>query len=487
MREGPRPAASSSGFSRARAGFATPSTGVPLTLSTSGGGSAARRRTVRPGVWYGAAALVTAAVFGPYTPQAGVRTEQVAVYALLLVGLLAGRRIRVTAPAALVLLLLSTQFLVAAVGGLAPIGAPVAVESGSLLAGIDTLLMPIAVLTLVLLMTSSGADPRRLLRIVCTVLIVAMCVNTVLSCVSMRYDITPLLQMFWENHAGQESVAARAAQLGRLSGIFNQPAEAGALYSFALLAAVYRYRDRTVPFVCATVLLTIGGVVAVSKVFLLIGLPLGLWQIVRSYGIARPRVWALTAAVLLVTLAAQSGLLPPWAGLDYFARLLRPPDDGTDLVGFYTAGRLGDTPTLQYVSDAVLGSSPWFGLGASGLATAYDNGWIEALAVAGIVGVLGYTGILGCLVAAGYLRRPRPEPATARFGGALVVVLVGGSLGLPMLTANRVGTIAWLLIGLLLLAPTTNPRRAARSDRESAGADITGEAARGTKNVKVAP
>ncbi|GIG91683.1 hypothetical protein [Plantactinospora endophytica] len=452
MREALRPTGTLSGPPRIRTGPASsPGIRYPLTPPRNGPG-ADRRRTVRPAVWYAVAALVTAAVFGPYTAQVGVRTEQVAVYALLLVALLAGR-IQLTAVAALVLLLLVTEFLVAVVGGSAPTGAPVAVESGSLLAGIDSLLMPIAVLTLTLLMASSGADPRRLLRIVCTVLVVAMCLNTVLSCVSIRYDITPLLGAFWENHSGQESVAVRAAQLGRLSGIFNQPAEAGALYSLALLAAVHRYRDRTVPFVVATALLTIGGVLTVSKIFLLIGLPLGLWQVVRSFGIARPRVWALTSAVLCTMLAAQYGLLPPWAGADYLTRLLRPPGDGTDLVGFYTAGRLGDTPTLQYVSDAVLGSSPWFGLGAGGLAAAYDNGWIEALAVAGIVGVLLYTGILGCLVAAWFLRRPGTDPATVRFASGLVVVVLGGSLGLPMLTANRVGTITWLLIGLLLLVP----------------------------------
>lgn len=468
MVEARQPTATSAGSSRAHPGPALAGPpGVRATHSPlKGGGVAARRRAAGRAVVYGAAALVTLAVFGPYTARAGIRTEQIVVYSLLLVGVISGRRLRVTPVGALLMLLLIAEFLIAAVGGSAPPRMLSVGESGSVLAGLDNLLLPIAVLTLILMMASSSADPRRLLRIICTIVIVAMCVNTVLSCVSLRYDITPLLATFWENSATQESVAVRAAEMGRLTGIFNQPAEAGALYSFALLAAIYRYRDNTVAFVLSTALLTIGGVLSVSKIFLLIGLPLGLWQVVRSFGIARPRVWALTATVLMVTLAAQYGLLPPWIGVDYLTRLLRPPGDGADLVGFYTAGRLGDAPGHQYIADAVLGSSPWFGVGAGGLGFAYDNGWVEALAVAGIVGMLIYTGVLGCLVAAWYRRRSTMDPASARLAGGLIIVLVGASLGLPVLTANRIATIAWLLIGLLLLTPAP---RAERARARSAG------------------
>lgn len=431
-------------------------------LPTGGSRVGSRRRIGGNRLAYGVAALATVGVFGPYTSQAGIRTEQIVVYSLLLAGLLTGRRLRVTAVGALLVALLVVELLIAVVGGSAPTRVLTSVESGSVLAGLDNLLLPLAALALALMLASSGADLRRLLRTVCTVLIVAMCLNTILCGISLQYDITPLLEVFWENNTARESVAARAAQMGRLTGIFNQPAEGGALYSLALLAAIYRYRDSRVAFVVTTTLLTIGGILSVSKIFLMIGLPIAIWQLVRSFGIVGARLWALPSALVLVMAAGQYGLLPPWIGIDYLTRLLRPAGDGSDLVGFYTAGRLGDAPTLRYVWEIVLGASPWFGLGAGGVAAAYDNGWVEALAIAGLVGVLIYTAVLGCLVAAWFTRRSALDRSTSRLASGLIIVLLGASLGLPVLTANRVATIAWLLIGLLLLTPTTLQPRPGR-------------------------
>ncbi|MEE6259052.1 hypothetical protein [Plantactinospora sonchi] len=440
-----------------------------------------RRRVSGHGAAYGAAVLVTLGAFGPYTTQPGIRTEQIAVYSLLLVGILSGRRLRITPVGALIAALLVVELLIAAVGVAGPTRIILtSIESRSGLAGLDNLLLPIAALALALMLAASGAEPRRLIQLVCTVLIVAMCVNTALSVVSMTQDITPLLEIFWGNDATGQSVAERASGMGRLTGIFNQPAEGGALYSLALLGAIYRYRDRMVILVCTGTLLTIGGLLTVSKIFLMIGLPLALWHLVRSFGIVGPRLWALPGALLLVVSASQYGLLPAWDGVGYLTRLFRPSDSGSDLIGFYTAGRLGDAPSHLYVWDIVASASPWFGFGAGGVAAAYDNGWIEALAIAGLVGAFIYTAVIGCLVLAWFTRQAAMDRATSRFASGLIIVLVGASLGLPALTANRVATIAWLLIGLLLLTPVplrrTVPPTADRPVRSETPATSDGAA-----------
>lgn len=54
-------------------------------------------------------------------------------------------------------------------------------------------------------------------------------------------DYDQLMSAWWTGDGGV-STAERAATMGRYSGIFNQPAEAGVAYSLGLIAAVYALR-----------------------------------------------------------------------------------------------------------------------------------------------------------------------------------------------------------------------------------------------------
>jgi hypothetical protein len=254
-----------------------------------------------------------------------------------------------------------------------------------------------------------------------------------------------------------DTVAGRASQLGRYTGIFNQPAEAGEMYSIALLAAIYHYRSDLLRFAGTSLLITVGGLLTISKVFLLVGLPIAAWQVLRqSHGRGR-RFVLLAAAAVAVAALAQSGVGPQWIGGDFLAQLLHPGANG-DALRLYTGGRLGNSSSLDTVVAAVLQRSPWFGYGAGGLAVPYDDAWVEALCVAGLCGAVLYTMLLATLAVC-WLRRRVPagsggaRSARSRLGGGLVLLVIGASVGLPALTANRVATIAWLLIGLILLSP----------------------------------
>jgi hypothetical protein len=102
-------------------------------------------------------------------------------------------------------------------------------------------------------------------------------------------------------------VAANAASDGRYTGIFNQPAEAGIAYGVALLLLTWLARTREwKPFsvTCAAALVITGGVLTVSKVFLLCAAPVAVLTVLR--GRARIRV--------AVTAGAGSGR--PLAGGD---------------------------------------------------------------------------------------------------------------------------------------------------------------------------
>jgi hypothetical protein len=408
------------------------------------------------------AALVSAAVFGPYTDTPGVRTEQVAVYGLFLVSLscCAWSTVRITRLGALVAVLLVVETFIATLGLVEPGINSTGYATGNPVAGLDNLCLPVVVLLLGRMLTSGEPDPSRLTGVVCRIVVLAMCANAAISYLSLTRDLSPYLANFWDNSStSDQTIAARAAQLGRFTGIFNQPAEAGVLYGVALLAAIYLYHDRVLKLVSAATVLTLGGALTVSKIFLLVALPVAAWQVVSISRDRSRRLTLVIAAVVLIAAVSQSGIVPTWIGKDYLARLVTGPTGNATMLGFYTAGRLGSAPTLQIIVSAVLKSSPWFGIGASGLAAAYDNGWVEALVVAGIAGAAIYTAVLVILGIAWFGRRHSVGVAQSRFAGGLVLVLAGASVGVPALTANRVATVVWLLISLLLFSPADGPRR----------------------------
>jgi hypothetical protein len=330
----------------------------------------------------------------------------------------------------------------------------VAYESGSVLAGIDNLILPLAVIVLVEVWLTTAADASRLLRIACGVLVLAMCINAILGVISTFVDLTPLLSQFWSNEVVDPStgtVAGLSAQLGRATGILNQPAEAGTLYSMALLAAIYILRDNPSRLAAAVLLILVGGVITVSKVFLLVGLPIAAWQVLRIASDRKRRVATIAGALLVFAIGAgQAGLIDQWEGSRFLGRLLEP---NAGLLEFYTGQRLGESSSVEPIVESVLRESPVVGMGAGGLLVPYDNGWVEAFATGGVIGVIVYTFTLAILMRAWWIRRSSLPHGQSMLGIGLVLLAIGASVGFSPLTANRVATVLWVLVTLALLAP----------------------------------
>ncbi|MEV4120756.1 hypothetical protein [Micromonospora sp. NPDC049645] len=391
--------------------------------------------------------VLTVAVFGPYLAP-GLRTEQVAVYGAAAVLCLAGLwlRPRFTGAAVWALGAHLSLVAVATIGVVIPPQNHTLYEAGDVVAGIDNIVLPLVVVAVVAMLVGAGADPARMLRAVCTVTVLAMVANAVVSVWSAAGVESDLLAQFRGFGEG-ESVADRAEQLGRYSGIFNQPAEAGLLYSMAVLAALYLYQRQVGKLAVTLLLLSVGGVLSVSKIFLLVGAPIGIAYVILASG-RRRRLSAAAVASVAAWFAADA-YLDQWDGQGFAQRLLPGSGGGGDQLGLYTAGRIGGQSSVQQAVDVMATLSPVSGMGFGGLRVAYDNGWVEALVVAGVIGVVLHTAVLAAL-AIGWLvaRNNRPE---SPFTGALILVLIGASTGLPALTANRCATVVWLLLGLLLL------------------------------------
>lgn len=409
-----------------------------------------------PRLWV---AAVTLSAFGPYI-YGGIRTEQFSVYLSgLSVAVFGWRKVRsnihTVAP---FILLWSVYFLIALVGGFLTTTNGTQYEAGSLLAGLDNAALPLSMLVLTCYWTSL-APGFDLVRIAAKVLVVAMTFNGFLAitqAISGSLASFTWLQVFWSSSLGT-SVATLAAGNGRYSGIFNQPAEAGVAYSLAVYCLLYLLPSskshRMTYGASIGAVLTVGGVLTTSKIFLVGGLPFVVYLVYLVLREMTRRARLLLVGAVGILGAALYALITHgvslrWSGAAMFPQLL--PTDGKSLVGAVTAGRFGEGGTLAVPAGEVLDQHRWFGLGFGGLKVSYDSTWLEALIVAGVIGVVLLALVHLGLAARWYALRdvlPRRELLLA---GSVVFLVTVASFGIPSLTGNRIATLTWILLGLLV-------------------------------------
>jgi hypothetical protein len=413
----------------------------------------------RATLWW--ARLVALSAFGPYI-AGSARTEQVAVFGSAAVILVVGWPTIVKARSHALLPALGLWLGICAVMAAASLSRPLDVAFYGAQPpshALSFMALPAALMIVTWCWTLT-ARPGDLIRAVAPVIVAAMTVNTGIAVAQLaagNVTVLGFLPRFWGASGATVTVAALAGGNFRYTGIFDQPAEAGIAYGMALLCLVWLARRgvmrRGLPLaLCAAVLVT-GGVLTVSKVFLLGAIPLAVLTVLRGPGRTRAAVWA-AIATAAGWLLAGSGILPAWPAGAAFLRLAQPSGS---LASAYSAGRYGTGGSLGAVTADVLRSSPLDGFGAGALNVAYDSLWVEVLVVAGVFGV-----VLLALFLAALARRwmalrgtlARPEWHLA---GGVLALAIGASAGLPSLTANRAATLLWLVLGVLVTARA--PRR----------------------------
>jgi len=388
---------------------------------------------------------ITVAGFGPYL-VGSIRTEQLFIY-LVAAALLPFTFARFNPRGGLKFFIPWLLYIiVACLGVLFPTGVIAKWAAGNLLAGFDNIAAPLAVM-LVVWSAVPARDGRQLLTLVAKIVAIAMAANGLIAIVATRIDIAPLLRPFWSTSSSVGTTAELAAQLGRYSGIFNQPAEAGTLYGIAGLLAVYVWKSRPRLLIILISLIVIGGLITVSKIFILGGLPLIL--IYWLAAVKGDRKVLLVFSGLVATVAVvQSGILGEWTGFNYLARLINPDVDGGALA-FYTAGRLSEGSGIDQVITEALRINALSGVGAAGWAIAYDSLITEAVVVGGVIGLV----LQICVLLAFFFLARKAIPTDLRiFAFLFAILVVGASLGFNPLTANRVSTITWLIVSLLVLS-----------------------------------
>lgn len=401
------------------------------------------------------------AAFGPYV-FGPIRTEQLAGYGVVFLVLFTFVRLKswavgLLAPWLLMIGLTSFATFFPYTGTL-PWG------PGDVLSGYDGLLLPVAIMLGIWTMVPlSGAVLA--LQIAAKVVVWATPVNAVLAVGSSIIPniAIPLLRPFWTASAG--TVAENAIQMGRYTGIFNQPAEAGVVYAVAAILAVWAYSQRPAFMYGLVTLITVGGMLSVSKVFLLIGLPvtLGLLWVTRR---GTARAWMVVTVLLLGLLVLSSTFIQDWAGYDYMLRLLEVPP-GQSALQFYTAGRWNEESSMLTVISFILGVSPLVGVGVAGLRVPYDSQWTETIVMSG---VLGATGVIAVLVILFIRFRKIQDWLTRCTALAFWLVLSVGSFGISTLTANRVTTIVWVVAALFVAVAARDEGRSRENSQKKATA-----------------
>lgn len=391
---------------------------------------------------------ITLSTFGPYL-VGGVRWEQAVVYLLATVAVVFAAPfirpwggLRFLIPWVLMLA-------VALLGEAFPLRSSARWDGGGLLAGVDNLLLPLAVMVSVWCFVKPP-QAESLLNLAGKLYVGGMTLNAGLAILDTRYDLAGYLRPFWTREDAMSAVAIRAGEMGRLSGIINQPSAAGLAYSLAGLLAVYLYMGKRRKLYLLLAIITIGGVLTVSKVFLLVGAPLILIYLWKSI---QRKAGLMFAFILAAAGVIQYGIFQRWEGVDMLTRLLDPPP-GQSLIGFYTAGRwVEGSPMMQVILEA-LRVSPLSGVGAGGWAIPYDSAWTQAIVVAGLLGA-------ACLAAVllGFFRlaKTTTDPERRRFTWFFALLLFGASFGVPALTTNRVGVIVWLVASLLVVSRSSIP------------------------------
>ncbi len=418
----------------------------------------------RATLWWARTACLS--VFGPYV-TGSARTEQIAVFTSLAAVLVTGWPRIVKARSFAPLPVLALWLGICAVMLTASVSRPFDPGFyGALPAShaLSFMLLPVALITVTWYWTLS-ARAAELIRAIAPVIVAAMTANTGIALaqfVTGNVAVVSFLPRFWDTPGSAGPVAVLAAGNFRFTGIFDQPAEAGVAYGVALLCLIWLSRRRIMRSgilvtLCTAAVIT-GGVLTVSKVFLLGAVPLAVLTVLWSTGRVRAAGRA-AAAGAAAWLLAGSGMLPAWPAGAAVLRLARPSGA---LVSQYSAGRYGTGGTLGPVVSDVLRASPWYGFGAGGLNVAYDSLWVEVMVVAGVFGAALLTLFLLVL---GYrwlsLHRTleRPEWLLA---GAVLALAIGASAGLPSLTANRAASLLWMVMGVLLASGPRVSRRHGR-------------------------
>lgn len=235
--------------------------------------------------------------------------------------------------------------------------------------------------------------------------------------------------------------------VGRYTGLFNQPIEAGIFYSVALIAGMHALKfgkmNRLVIF-ASLVAVMFGGIACLSKNFIVLGAAGALGYAFMIKLISRTVVVFLSIPIIAAIPMALEGL-----NLDYVTSLRDLYHEGGILAAL-SAGRFGSAGgSVSQLFESLFATGDWVTGRGLGSHLPLDNGYLEYLYQGGIVALAGYLVALATLSWVAIVNQAYSE-------GKLLMVLTGyvwlASAGGPAITSSRAGVVLMILMSACLIS-----------------------------------
>jgi hypothetical protein len=325
--------------------------------------------------------FILIASMGPYVyKNFGIRTDHVIVYSIFLLFLIKNKKISLASLQIFILLI---------IGSILPLVGEYLMDFESnifqILSGMDNHI----IFAITFYITSTifiKENSQDMFYKITLFYINILCINSLITLISSVVDISEYLNIFHNTTIenidyGIESVSMASSKMNRFSGIFDQPLESGFAYSLGLISLIYIFKKMNLPsfqFYMYVLLLVMGGILSISKVFIYGGLLLA----VIFYLILIKNLFLLiyisAPIIILSTL-----LLINSGGYDFFDRLLNVDNLFENLI----FGRYDSESDILANSYLIFHNNLFFGIGYSGRSI-FDSGFYQYFYQGGLLQIL---------------------------------------------------------------------------------------------------
>ena len=322
------------------------------------------------------------------------------------------------------------------------------------IAAMENIIQPLALIFILgeLLKRLDYQGQLRFFKTAAWWIIILLALNALLSIATIFLDTWPVVRLFVRGGDLLSTVWGRSVTNGRFIGIFNQPFEAGIAYSVGLMGWMYLLlKQKTMSFffwILGT-MLVIGGLLSISKVFILGGIPAAITYAIWIVNIKSTKR---IIGIIIASLAAMKIItsLGKWTGLQYFLRLFDTRQvSEVGAISLYTGGRLGgETSAVTHLFRRVWETSPIVGFGF-GVTFALDNAYLEFFYQGGLVAMMLYIAVL-TILGVSFFRGLSSGNMEARLAFLLIIIVIFAGLGAPVLTINRASILMWVFLITLL-------------------------------------
>ena len=358
----------------------------------------------------------------------------------------------------------------------------------NLLAGIENYIQPLALILIssfvIILFDASSINSLLVKAIKAFLLFLVL--NTFLSFIIFYLGPGDYLEMIGGSGHGDVAgmtVVERALLGGRNSGVFNQPIEGGVAYALGILFWLYLYKkdNKRASNIWACIqlfIIVIGGILAGSKIFSVVSSVIAIFYLlpIKNYKYLINPAFLITGVLILsifFTLAYHwPGAIPIQRGFVYFTRLLNVNGSSRisgannyknnpsiekeinnvseNIVNTYTSGRFsGNSNVISRVLN-ILHASPIYGYGFGTIQTS-DNAILDIISISGLLGIMAYLSIFIFIVIFSF-QRLKPGNHNSELLLAMWVLIIISSIGAPIITANRISIIIWIVTSLLIFS-----------------------------------